>query len=328
MSDAEDDLPTQAPPLEFADGVFALVDDRDPDTVLALVSGGNDSTTMLELAAEDEDVDVDGVLHVNTGIGVELTRQHVREECQRHGLPYIEAITPKLEERYGQLYLENGAPSPATHRYMYRNLKERVFDRVYSSFPGRIVFLSGARKHESRKRAASVPAVGVRDATNRRRPRLTWASPVAEFTGAEMRALRRERDVPPNDVAELLDMSGECACNAYGSFWDLGLIWELDVHLGLAIVHLMLLAEQKFARPESDVPVHRAIYGWHGLHRGTLSEMVVGELEDDDGPSAVEKRAERADDDDGQFRLDSLCSTCNQKAACETAETLEDGGRE
>lgn len=61
-----------------------------PDKIYALVSGGHDSDTALQVAHESEKIDLDGVAHINTGCGIPETRDYVKERCLELDLPYHE----------------------------------------------------------------------------------------------------------------------------------------------------------------------------------------------------------------------------------------------
>lgn len=86
-----------------------------------LFSGGNDSTVLAHLFREH----ATHAIHANTGIGVEATRQFVRDTCAAWGLPLIEKHPPP-GSTYRELVLADGFPGPAKHWKMYQRLKERA----------------------------------------------------------------------------------------------------------------------------------------------------------------------------------------------------------
>ena len=72
-----------------------------PDRVIALFSGGHDSLCATHLASRFRRFD--GVAHINTGIGVEETREFVRTTCARYGWPLRELTPPPRRPLRGRL---------------------------------------------------------------------------------------------------------------------------------------------------------------------------------------------------------------------------------
>ncbi|BCW47926.1 hypothetical protein [Arthrobacter sp. StoSoilB13] len=106
-----------------------------------LFSGGNDSTVLGHLF---KDIATHAA-HANTGIGIEATRQFVRDTCTSWGLPLIEKHPPTS---YRDLVIERGFPGPAMHFKMYQRLKERCLEQVRRDLvPNgrrqRVVFIAG-----------------------------------------------------------------------------------------------------------------------------------------------------------------------------------------
>lgn len=179
-----------------------------PKTVVAMYSGGNDSTTMLHLVREQ----VDAACHINTGIGIERTRQFVRDTCADWNLPLIEELTA---ESYEDIVLEYGFPGPSMHRVMYSRLKERPLRQVVKRLKdgdrkARIVLLSGIRRWESARRfyAGYEPI-------NEGESGVVWVNPLWDWTAELMLEYRRAFPVPRNEVSDLIHMSGECLCGAF-----------------------------------------------------------------------------------------------------------------
>jgi 3'-phosphoadenosine 5'-phosphosulfate sulfotransferase (PAPS reductase)/FAD synthetase len=73
-----------------------------------LFSGGNDSTVLAHLMRKHST----HAVHCNTTIGIEETRQFVRDVCAGWGLPLIEETAPVS---YRELVLEQGFPGPGHH---------------------------------------------------------------------------------------------------------------------------------------------------------------------------------------------------------------------
>lgn len=73
-----------------------------------LFSGGNDSTVLAHMMRGR----VDFAVHCNTTIGIEKTRQFVRDTCADWGLELLERVAPTS---YRELVIERGFPGPAMH---------------------------------------------------------------------------------------------------------------------------------------------------------------------------------------------------------------------
>lgn len=193
-------------------GTEALIaearDRYEAKTVLAMYSGGNDSTTMLHLVRPH----VDAACHINTGIGIEATREFVRETCSAWGLPLIEERTA---ESYEDLVLRYGFPGPSMHRVMYSRLKERPLRQVVKRLKGgdkkaRVLLLSGIRRWESARRfyAGYEPI-------NEGESRTVWVNPLWDWNAELMMEYRRVFEVPRNPVSDLCHQSYECLCGAF-----------------------------------------------------------------------------------------------------------------
>lgn len=195
---------------------------------LALVSGGHDSLTAMHLAYQSE-IGLDGVVHINTGIGVPETREFVEQRAKSLGLDYHEVGRPfdgmeghefrYWSEEYVQLIQKYGFPGPGAHKWMYLNLKEKPLQRFLSDREGPIALVSGVSRHESDRRKVNVDDTGVQDFLG-----YPTISPIVEFTGLDVRRYRRGLDLPMNPVVELLEMSGECLCGAFADRGELRMI--------------------------------------------------------------------------------------------------------
>lgn len=191
---------------EIVDTAWELADGRMRAAWCLLYSGGNDSTVLAHMMRHRADYAV----HANTTIGIEETRQFVRDTCADWGLPLIERTAP---ESYRELVLRNGFPGPAFHFRMFQRLKERQLDQVRRELVGnsrkeRLLFIAGRRRAES-KRRQNIPLWEVDGS-------VIWASPLAMWTKMDMNAYRlMAGDVPVNSVSEKLHMSGECLCGAF-----------------------------------------------------------------------------------------------------------------
>lgn len=202
--------------------------------IVIMFSGGNDSTCLAHMFRGR----ATHAAHCNTTIGIEETRQFVRDTCKSWNLPLIEKF-PREGESYRDLVLGRsrarsgpnkgrikfaGFPGPASHTIMYNTLKQRSMEAVRNQLVDnprkeRVIFLSGIRNSESARRA-SHPAMW-------RSGSIVWVQPIGPYTKLDLNAYRRRfPDVPRNEVADLLHMSGECLCGAFAHAGELDEIAE------------------------------------------------------------------------------------------------------
>jgi 3'-phosphoadenosine 5'-phosphosulfate sulfotransferase (PAPS reductase)/FAD synthetase len=277
------------------------------DRTLALVSGGHDSLTAMHLAYQSEAIDLDGIIHINTGIGIPETRQFVRQRAEALDLPfYLVGETlfagngyevPEHEyrlprEEYVHLIEEYGFPGPGAHRWMYVNLKEKPLQRfVRDQFPDEdLTFISGVRQHESDRRMENVDDSGLSEFIGH-----PTVSPLVAFRGIDVTRYRSSLDLPPNPVVQRLEMSGECLCGSYASRGELR-----DLRLFYPDVFRRLLCLERrvqiAAAVDDDGPDKQ--YGQWGHNR-------------------LRDRERRALDDTNQMLL---CSSCEQQTECNQSD--------
>lgn len=280
---------------------------------LALVSGGHDSLTAMYIAYASRLVHLDGVVHINTGIGVPETRAFVRERVHELGLDYYEVGRPLPTERvlgapdwpaheyrlpseeYVTLILQYGFPGPAAHKWMYLNLKEKPLQRFLADQYGdrEVTLISGVRRHESDRRMESVDAAGVSTYLG-----CTTISPIVAFTGLDVRRYRRALDLAMNPVVEKLEMSGECIC---GSFSKRGELRMLRLFYPGVWRRLLCLGAKVQARAALDSGPDKQYGRW--------------------GHNRLKDREQAALDDSEQMLL---CESCERQAECENSANEED----
>lgn len=222
-----------------------------------LWSGGRDSNTLAHLMRTH----VTHAVHANTGIGIDATREFVRDTCRHWGLPLIEKHPPP-GSTYRELVLAHGFPGPGHHHEMYQRLKERCFraaraDLVRDPRRQRVVFLAGRRRAESPRRA-QVPL-------HERTGSIIWVSPLAGWTALDLNTYRTlHPDVPHNPVTDLLHYSGECLCGAFARPGELDEIrfWFPDT-----AAHIDQLAEDVRNAGIGD-PYRQWGWGAHHPHNG------------------------------------------------------------
>lgn len=238
--------------------------------VVILFSGGDDSTALAHMFRER----ATHVAHANTGIGIEQTRQFVRDTAAAWGLPLLEKH-PRYGETYEDLVLGRcvartgpnagtvvwrGFPGPSGHWMMYQRLKERALEQVRNELVSnprrqRVIFLAGRRSGESQRRAGRF--AGGELAPVERKGSVVWASPIIDWSKLDLNAYRRAHpDVPRNEVAALLHMSGECLCGAFSHPGELDEIGEWFPGVAAEIRAL----EQ--AALNAGMPAERCRWGW------------------------------------------------------------------
>ena len=173
----------------------------------ALFSGGHDSLCSTVLASRMDGFE--GVLHINTGIGIEETREFVRSTCAERDWPLTELRAPDGE--YERLVLTRGGfpYGEQSHNSMLYYLKQRQLAAWKRKQPGEVALVTGIRKDESVRRFGSGISVA-----ERRDGRKTWLSPILDWTAVEVSRFIDAEGLPRNPVVDLLHRSGECLCGA------------------------------------------------------------------------------------------------------------------
>ena len=169
------------------------------------------------------------VVHCHTGIGIEKTREFVRETCQRYGWP-LEEIRAK--EDCGQDYDEfcklYGFPGPDGHGMMYARLKERPIREMVRR-----------AKVGYHKRAKVLISTGIRHDESTRRMRYVgreinhvgsqlWTNPIYWWSATDRDAYIAKHNLPINPISALLGMSGECLCGAFAHKGEKSLVRIAD----------------------------------------------------------------------------------------------------
>jgi 3'-phosphoadenosine 5'-phosphosulfate sulfotransferase (PAPS reductase)/FAD synthetase len=234
--------------------------------ICVLYSGGNDSTCLAHLFKDKADYAV----HANTTIGIEQTRQFVRDTCKQWELPLLEYVPPP-GSTYRELILEDGFPGPGMHWKMYQRLKERCLRQARSELvkkprQERVVFLSGRRRTESARRA-SVPELT-------RTRSMVWISPLVNWTKTDLYTYRDwAGDVPRNEVSDLIHMSGECLCGAFAHKDELS---EIEAFFPEVAVEIRKLEEEVAATGKHPPKVCK--WGWGATQKLTADDLKSGPL--------------------------------------------------
>jgi len=264
-------------------------------------SGGNDSTTLTHIFRRD----VDFALHANTTIGIEETRDYVRNTCEEWGLSLMERTPPRETDHYRHLVLTRergkkgqalgGFPGPAMHFKMYQRLKERAIEQVQREVitkprRERFVLILGRRRAESQRRS-KINLIDRRGSRLNVSPLLNWTK--ADLNTYRLRCANDGHPLPSNTASGLIHMSGECLCGSFASpgereeiaYWFPG-PFEQVAELEAALAD------------RDDIPDHRKTWGW--------------------GADPVKKAAETAylktfDIEDEAPTSGDLCSSCDDR---------------
>lgn len=183
---------------------------HNPVAVFAMFSGGHDSVCAAHVASQRPEFS--GCVHVNTGIGIEKTREYVRRTCEDFGWPLLEYHALDYDEDYDELVFKHGFPGPFAHTMMYNRLKERGIAALVRDHKterlDRVMLVTGVRRAESTRRMATTQTMH-RDGAR------VWVAPLVDWTNTTKNEYMREHDIPRNEVVDLLHMSGECLCGAF-----------------------------------------------------------------------------------------------------------------
>jgi 3'-phosphoadenosine 5'-phosphosulfate sulfotransferase (PAPS reductase)/FAD synthetase len=256
-----DDLIAEAKGL-VAEAIAAHITDEGKAVaaVVVLFSGGNDSTVLAHLFRRQ----ATHAAHAHTTIGIEETRDFVRNTCEEWGLPLLERKPPREQDHYRNLVLEQGFskkgerlggfPGPAMHFKMFARLKQRALEQIQRELvvdphKERVVFIAGRRRQESSRRA-NIPDM-------ERKGSRVFVSPLVNWTKADLNTYRLHYDVPVNRVSDLIHMSGECLCGAFASPGEREEVgyWFPEFLEEIAALEA-LLADR------DDIPEHRKTWGW------------------------------------------------------------------
>lgn len=231
-------------------------DGRQVAGVVGMFSGGNDSTTVVHMHRSE-------LTHVgmaNTLVGIEQTRQYVRDAAAAMNLPLVEKSSPRWEDSYEAHVLDHGFPGRGKHPLIYQRIKQRAFRAIRSHVlteqgltgrSGRVVLVMGRRRTESEKRA-DVPEL-ERDGS------MVYASTIVNWTKLDLNTYRlMAGDVPRNQVSDLVHMSGECLCGCYAKPGERDMISQFYPEPFTGVIDRL----QDAIRDRDDIPGYAKTWGW------------------------------------------------------------------
>jgi 3'-phosphoadenosine 5'-phosphosulfate sulfotransferase (PAPS reductase)/FAD synthetase len=197
-------------------------DEHDPVAVWCLFSGGNDSTVLAHRCRTH----YDGLAYIDTGTAVPGVAKFVRDFALWLDKPlrvlyardaYRRLVLGGTVRHNGTIERGIGFPGPAMHGRTYERLKEQQIISFLreckegQSQRARVLFLSGVRRAESRRRAKREPI------TRLGRTSAVFVNPLINWTDLDVRRYSRQHHLPESDAAALLHRSGECNCGAFAS---------------------------------------------------------------------------------------------------------------
>jgi 3'-phosphoadenosine 5'-phosphosulfate sulfotransferase (PAPS reductase)/FAD synthetase len=215
--------PTQRPdPRKIIDDA---IEAHKPAAVYALFSGGDGSLHATHWAMAN----VPGckVAHINTGVGLNATRQFVHETCKKYGWDLTE-IRAKEDcgQDYDEIVRRYGFPGPASHRFMYIQLKERAVNelvrRSKRKAKDRVMLLTGVKHDDSARRS------GYGGGEITRKGGQVWVNHMYWVTKSEAYNYLSKNQIARNPVSLELGMSGECGCGAFASRGELAMWRRVD----------------------------------------------------------------------------------------------------
>jgi 3'-phosphoadenosine 5'-phosphosulfate sulfotransferase (PAPS reductase)/FAD synthetase len=190
--------------------------------VWCLFSGGNDSTVLAHRCRRH----YDALAFIDTGTAVPGVIEFVRDFARWVNKPvrilsagdaYRQLVLGGKAKRDGRKEPGIGFPGPAMHTRAYKQLKEpHILTLLRESKEGRarrsrVLFLTGIRRAESRRRAKREPINRLG------RTSAVFVNPLISWTDLDMLRYRRRYAVPESDAAALMHRSGECNCGAFAS---------------------------------------------------------------------------------------------------------------
>lgn len=206
---------------EAVERIRSVAEKHKPAAIFGLMSGGHDSFSAcycLSLTCLNFHV-----LHINTGFGIEATREYVRLTVAERNWSFIEKRAAENKNGKGkpdpQIYEEivkkMGFPGPGFHGVMYNRLKERALRMVEREFGAscrgknkkRVLYVDGCRMQESKRRMGTTELVQIDG-------RRIWCAPILDWSKSDTSALLAYAKQPRNEIVDLIHMSGECLCGA------------------------------------------------------------------------------------------------------------------
>lgn len=195
----------------------ALKTHGEPYAKVLALSGGNDSRAAY-YAAKELGIEIDYILHVRTGTGIQETTDWVRWFATEHAeIPYIEADAGDTYERW---VLEHGffGLGREAHAMTFHLLKRDQYVSALSreirqrKRNRKIFLINGARiaESENRRKNLNQPVRPDKRGSNN-----IWVNLCHYWEKQHCVDVCEDNHAPQNPVARELCRSGECLCGSY-----------------------------------------------------------------------------------------------------------------
>jgi len=206
------DIKAQVPETDSPDEILQRANSREWENAFALCSGGKDSTAALHYAYHNAAFPLDGIIFIDTNIGLHENKEYVQQLGDKFDLPVYVADTRNKADRYRERIEKYGfaGPTRQSHRFEYICNKEKPLQKFLTGFEGQSLLISGATRQESDARYEAVSADGIEEDGTR-----TFVSPLARWTQSDVDEYLSEQGVEISEVTELLESSGDCLCGAF-----------------------------------------------------------------------------------------------------------------
>jgi 3'-phosphoadenosine 5'-phosphosulfate sulfotransferase (PAPS reductase)/FAD synthetase len=265
--------------------LLGAIDEHKPSRVFGLLSGGHDSLTVTHFASSI--VNLDAIVHIDTGIGIPETQQFVKDVCAQYNWPLQIYRAVDCGQVYEDLVMAHGFPGADHHTKMFNRLKERPLRALLRDNPGgNVLFISGLRRLESGRR------MRLRNEPVQKDGRRVWVAPFFNWSNDEVRDYHEQNGLPTNPVKQYLCMSGECLCGAYAKPNELKEIEGWFPHVGARIRSL-----------EEKVRAAGFPWGWDEQPPAWWSKRKL----------AQKHGQEDAFDDEAVSAIQMLCTSCESR---------------
>ena len=223
LGDRTDDAPESwgaleedTPETNDPDEILHDAKSRDWDQAYALVSGGYDSVAAAHYTYHNAPFALDGIIHIDTSIGLRETTDYVEKFADDLGLELHVADVRREADEYATRIESYGFPgaNETAHKWEWVNNKDKPLQTLLQQFDGTTLLISGATREESEARFEKVDSSGLEVKDGH-----LYASPLAAWTPSDVRAYIEREGIRTSDVVEHLRHSGDCLCGSYADRW-------------------------------------------------------------------------------------------------------------